>query len=126
VQDYAGSSNKASLVGLEFSGGEVPVDYSFDWGRDWRQDDTQGISKNFTVTQQGFTANVTCQAINRSVDSFSLYPYVTQGPLNNTFLSYIALANCSGSEFHLYHELVHHLITFRYEYDDLFHRRQCE
>ncbi|OAX39862.1 hypothetical protein K503DRAFT_799312 [Rhizopogon vinicolor AM-OR11-026] len=97
IQEYAGSSNTPSGVGLAFSGGSVPVHSSFDWGRDFAESGTQGIGKNYTVTQQGFSANVTCQGIDRSVDSFSITPTVTQGPSNNTFLTWVAAVNCSGN-----------------------------
>ncbi|OAX39860.1 hypothetical protein K503DRAFT_865091 [Rhizopogon vinicolor AM-OR11-026] len=97
VSEYAGSSNTPSAVGLYFSGGLVPVHYSLDWGRDWAESDFQGITKNYTVTQQGFTANVTCQGIDRSVDSFSVTPNATQGPLNSIFLIWEAVVNCSGN-----------------------------
>lgn len=95
-----------SGTGLHFSGGKVPVHYSVDWGRDWRESGTEGVAKSYTVTQQGFTANVTCQAMNRSENSFSITPTVTQAqtiqgspPSNYTFLTWVAAVNCSGSEY---------------------------
>ncbi|OJA07711.1 hypothetical protein AZE42_05207 [Rhizopogon vesiculosus] len=97
VAEYAGSTNAPSTVGLYFSGGQVPVHSSFDWGRDQAESGTQGIGKNYTVTQQGFTANVTCQGIDRSVDSFSVTPNVTQGSSTSTFLTWVADVNCSGN-----------------------------
>lgn len=88
------------LHGIYFSGGEVPAHYTADRGRDWRQSDIQGISKNYSVTQQGFTANVTCQAIDRSIDSFTIVPNATQAVSGNyTFLTWEAVVSCSGSEF---------------------------
>ncbi|OAX39856.1 hypothetical protein K503DRAFT_49717 [Rhizopogon vinicolor AM-OR11-026] len=97
VAEYAGSTNTPSTVGLYFSGGLVPVHYSLDWGRNVAESGTQGVGKNYTVTQQGFTANVTCQGIDRSVDSFSVTPNVTQGSSTSTFLTWVAAVNCSGN-----------------------------
>lgn len=88
------------LHGIEFFGGEVPAHYTADWGRNWRQSGTQGIAKNYSVTQQGFTANVTCQAIDHSIDSFTIVPNATQTANGTyTFLTWSAVVSCSGSEF---------------------------
>ncbi|KAG1776656.1 hypothetical protein EV702DRAFT_971252, partial [Suillus placidus] len=100
IQEYSGSSNSPGpAVGLTFSGGQVPVNTSFDWGRLGRDAGTQGIGKNYTVTQQGVTANVTCQPIDRSQDVFTVLPEATQGPQNYnfTFLTWQAAVNCSGN-----------------------------
>lgn len=79
----------------------MPVNYTVDWGRDWSESGTQGVSKNYTITQQGFTANITCQGIDRSKDSFAVTPSITpaQGTSNYTYLAWVAAVNCSGSEF---------------------------
>ncbi|KAG2071071.1 hypothetical protein BDR04DRAFT_571712 [Suillus decipiens] len=97
IEEYSGSSNSpGSNVGLAFSGGQVPVNTSFEWGHLGRDAGTQGIGKNYTVTQQGVTANVTCQPIDRSQNSYSATPNVSQGPLN-VFITWEVVANCSGS-----------------------------
>ncbi|KAG1837621.1 hypothetical protein DFJ58DRAFT_862786 [Suillus subalutaceus] len=97
IEEYSGSSNPSgSDVDLAFSGGQVPVNTTFDWGHA-RDVGTQGIAKNYTVTQQGVTANVTCQPIDRSQNTFIVQPNVTQGPLNLTFFTWEAVVNCSGS-----------------------------
>ncbi|KAG2139934.1 hypothetical protein BD769DRAFT_172151 [Suillus cothurnatus] len=97
IEEYSGSSNPpGSNVGLAFAGGRVPVNTSFDWGHLERDAGTQGIGKNYTVTQQGVTANVSCQPIDRSQNSFVVVPDVVQGP-NNTFFTWEAGVNCSGS-----------------------------
>jgi hypothetical protein len=99
IEEYSGSSNPpGSNVGLAFAGGRVPVNTSFDWGHLERDAGTQGIGKNYTVTQQGVTANVSCQPIDRSQNSFVVVPDVVQGP-NNTFFTWEAGVNCSGSAF---------------------------
>ncbi|KAG1817209.1 uncharacterized protein BJ212DRAFT_1501085 [Suillus subaureus] len=97
IEEYSGSSNPPGPnVGLAFSGGRVPVNTSFDWGHLGRDAGTQGIAKNYTVTQQGVSANVTCQPMDRSQNTFSVYPIETVGP-NITFFTWQAIANCSGT-----------------------------
>ncbi|KAG2028808.1 hypothetical protein BDR03DRAFT_976296 [Suillus americanus] len=96
IEEYSGSlTPPGSHVGLAFSGGRVPVNTNFDW-KNTRDTGTQGITKNYTVTQQGVTANVTCQPIDRSQNTFSIDPTLTQGP-NITFITWEAVANCSGN-----------------------------
>ncbi|KAG1837652.1 hypothetical protein DFJ58DRAFT_846391 [Suillus subalutaceus] len=98
IEEYSGSSNPpGSDVGLAFTGGQVPVNTTFDWGRLGRDAGTQGIAKNYTVTQQGVTANVSCQPIDRSQNTFIVQPNVTQGPLDFTFFTWEAGVNCSGT-----------------------------
>ncbi|KAG2065132.1 hypothetical protein BDR04DRAFT_188330 [Suillus decipiens] len=95
IQEYSGSSNPpGAAVGLAFFGGRVPVNTSFDWGH--RNAGTQGIAKNYTVTQQGVTARVTCQPMNRSQNSFTAISNVTPGP-QTTLITWEAMANCSGN-----------------------------
>ncbi|KAG2031826.1 hypothetical protein BDR03DRAFT_971727 [Suillus americanus] len=97
IEEYSGSSKPpGSDVGLAFTGGQVPVNTSFDWGHLGRDAGTQGIAKNYTITQQGVTANVSCQPIDRSQNAFSIDPTMTQGP-NLTFITWEAVANCSGN-----------------------------
>lgn len=97
IEEYSGSSNPpGAAVGLAFSGGQVPVNTSFDWGHLGRDAGTQGISKNYTIAQQGVTANVTCQPIDRSQNEFYVDPIITQG-LNSTFYTWEAVVNCSGN-----------------------------
>ncbi|KAG2030595.1 hypothetical protein BDR03DRAFT_974395 [Suillus americanus] len=97
IEEYSGSSNPTGPdVGLAFSGGRVPVDTSFDGGHT-RDAGLQGIAKSYTVTQQGVTANVSCQPIDRSQNTFTVYNQTpTQGP-SITFLTWDAVANCSGN-----------------------------
>ncbi|KAG1724509.1 uncharacterized protein EDB91DRAFT_1170737 [Suillus paluster] len=97
IEEYSGASNLPSGVGLAFSGGRVPVNSIFDWERHWGEAGTHGIAKNYTVTQQGVTADVTCQPMNHSKNSFSTFSTPTQGPLNNSFLTWETVANCSGN-----------------------------
>ncbi|KAG2110505.1 uncharacterized protein F5147DRAFT_126459 [Suillus discolor] len=100
IQEYSGSSAPpGSNVGLEFTGGQVPVNTSFDWGHLGRDAGTQGISTNYSITQQGLTANVTCQPIDRSQNTFSVTPYPVPGPTgsNMTFITWETVANCSGN-----------------------------
>ncbi|KAG0694013.1 hypothetical protein DFH29DRAFT_363175 [Suillus ampliporus] len=96
IEEYSGASNPPSGVGLAFSGGKVPVNSSFDRGR--HKSGSAGIAKNYTVTQQGVTANVTCQAIDLSKDSFIVTPTVAQGVFNDSlsFFMWKTVANCSG------------------------------
>ncbi|KAG0708732.1 hypothetical protein DFH29DRAFT_1035361 [Suillus ampliporus] len=95
IEEYSGSLNP-SQFGLAFSGGNVSVNSTFDWGRHGREADTQGIAKNYTVAQQGVTANVTCQLIDRSKDSFFIDSTTTYGPVIS-FFTWNATANCSGN-----------------------------
>ncbi|KAG0708734.1 hypothetical protein DFH29DRAFT_993613 [Suillus ampliporus] len=96
IEEYSGASNPPSGVGLAFSGGKVPVNSSFDWGR--HESGSAGIAKNYTVTQQGVTANVMCQAIDPNKDSFIVTPTVAQGVFKDSlsFFMWEAVANCSG------------------------------
>ncbi|KAG2095157.1 hypothetical protein BD769DRAFT_1584662 [Suillus cothurnatus] len=97
IKEYSGSSNLPGPdVGLAFFGGRVPVNTGFDWGHLGRDSGTQGIGKNYTVTQQGVTANVSCQPIDRSQNSFAVVQNVVQGP-EITFITWEAVANCSGN-----------------------------
>ncbi|KAG2147886.1 uncharacterized protein EDB93DRAFT_1250391 [Suillus bovinus] len=97
IEEYSGSSAPpGSNVGLAFTGGQVPVNTSFDWGHLGRDAGTQGISKNYTVTQQGLTANVTCQPIDRSHNEFTALNSTVSGS-NITFLTWEIVANCSGN-----------------------------
>ncbi|KAG1837656.1 hypothetical protein DFJ58DRAFT_815425, partial [Suillus subalutaceus] len=97
IEEYSGSSNPpGSNVGLAFSGGRVPVNTTFDWGHLGRDAGTQGIAKNYTITQQGVTANVSCQPIDRSQNTFTVDPIQTLGP-TNTFFTWEAVVNCSGN-----------------------------
>lgn len=97
IEEYSGSSNPpGTAVGLAFSGGQVPVNTTFDWGHLGRDAGTQGIARNYTITQQGVTANVTCQPIDRSQNEFFVDPMMTQG-LNSTFFTWEAAVNCSGN-----------------------------
>ncbi|KAG1787116.1 uncharacterized protein HD556DRAFT_1503726 [Suillus plorans] len=100
IQEYSGSSAPpGSNVGLAFTGGQVPVNTSFDWGHLGRDAGTQGISKNYSITQQGLTANVSCQPIDRSQNTFSVTPYAVPGPTGSdmTFITWETEANCSGN-----------------------------
>ncbi|KAG2045637.1 hypothetical protein BDR06DRAFT_978070 [Suillus hirtellus] len=100
IQEYSGSSvPPGSNVGLAFTGGQVPVNTSFDWGHLGRDSGTQGISKNYSITQQGLTASVTCRPINHSQNTFTFIPTAVPGPtgLNITFLTWEVVANCSGT-----------------------------
>ncbi|KAG1817203.1 uncharacterized protein BJ212DRAFT_156982 [Suillus subaureus] len=97
IEEYSGSSNPPGPnVGLAFSGGRVPVNTSFDWRHLGRDAGTQGMAKNYTVTQQGVSANVTCQPIDRSQNTFTVDPTQTPGP-NNTFFTWEAVVDCSGN-----------------------------
>ncbi|KAG1898649.1 uncharacterized protein F5891DRAFT_1043214 [Suillus fuscotomentosus] len=100
IQEYSGSSAPpGSAVGLAFTGGQVPVNTSFNWGHLGRDAGTQGISKNYSITQQGLTANVSCQPIDRSQNGFSVTPYSVPGAtgFDNSFITWVAVANCSGN-----------------------------
>ncbi|KAG1805599.1 hypothetical protein EV424DRAFT_1430239 [Suillus variegatus] len=100
IQEYSGSSAPpGSNVGLAFTGGQVPVNTSFNWGHLGRDAGTQGVSKNYSITQQGLTANVTCQPIDRSQNGFSVTPYPVPGytGFNMSFITWVAVANCSGN-----------------------------
>lgn len=100
IQEYSGSSAPpGSAVGLAFTGGQVPVNTSFNWGHLGRDAGTQGISKNYSITQQGLTANVSCQPIDHSQNGFSVTPYSVPGAtgFDNSFITWVAVANCSGN-----------------------------
>ncbi|KAG2358982.1 hypothetical protein BDR07DRAFT_242398 [Suillus spraguei] len=97
IQEYSGSSDPPSAVGLAFSGGKVPVDTNPDWGYFERDTGTHnGTVKTYTVTQQGVTANVTCQLMDPSQNSYDLSnTTVQESPIVITMWN--ATANCSGN-----------------------------
>ncbi|KAG2071074.1 hypothetical protein BDR04DRAFT_572423 [Suillus decipiens] len=100
IEEYSGSSTPpGSAAPLAFFGGKVPVNTSFEWGQSGRDGGFQGITKNYTVTQQGVTANVTCQPIDDSQNSFKVTSGVAQVPQSmiSTLITWGAIANCSGN-----------------------------
>ncbi|KAG2064794.1 hypothetical protein BDR04DRAFT_1234896 [Suillus decipiens] len=105
IQEYSGSSDPPSAVGLAFSGGEVPVNTNPDWGYFERDTGTHnGTMKSYTITQQGVTANVTCQLMDPSQNSFYLSNTTVLAASDITVQAspivitvWNATANCSGS-----------------------------
>ncbi|KAG8213419.1 hypothetical protein J3R82DRAFT_11921 [Butyriboletus roseoflavus] len=70
---YGGATNNVSLnnTGLAFAGGLVPthLDVSYPNGQV-----LQGLGQNYTLLQQGLTANVTCHQTNTTNFSSPFYP----------------------------------------------------
>ncbi|KAG2065139.1 hypothetical protein BDR04DRAFT_1109009 [Suillus decipiens] len=98
IEEYSGSSDPpGSDVGLAFSGGKVPVNTNFEWEHLGRDPGThQGTAQNYSVTQQGVTANVTCQSIDLSQNSFAAVNVTVPGP-EVAFVTWGVTANCSGN-----------------------------
>ncbi|KAG1887764.1 hypothetical protein F4604DRAFT_1718256, partial [Suillus subluteus] len=55
VEDYAGTTSPPVDIGLEYYGGQIAVNTSLDKFRG-----RSGLARNYTVTQQGFSAIITC------------------------------------------------------------------
>ncbi|KAG0694960.1 hypothetical protein DFH29DRAFT_957446 [Suillus ampliporus] len=71
--DYSGSAVSQTAVGLAFTSGFVPINVSIDLGPHRFGSPPQGLGKNYTMIQQGLTADVNCQERNTSVYSYSAY-----------------------------------------------------
>ncbi|KAG1777986.1 hypothetical protein EV702DRAFT_205629 [Suillus placidus] len=71
--DYSGSPVTQTAVGLAFTSGFVPINVTIDPGRHLFGSPPQGLGKNYTMTQQGLTAEVNCQERNTSIYSYSAY-----------------------------------------------------
>ncbi|KAG2355963.1 hypothetical protein BDR07DRAFT_1464288 [Suillus spraguei] len=68
IEDYSGSDGVPDANGtrLGFSGGNVTVNTKQIQGKHTSVHIPQGFSRNYTMSQQGLTANVSCQAIDSS------------------------------------------------------------
>ncbi|KAG1733797.1 hypothetical protein EDB19DRAFT_1190097 [Suillus lakei] len=72
--DYSGSPVAQTAVGLAFTSGFVPINVTIDLGRHNFGSPPQGLGKNYTMTQQGLTAEVNCQERDASLYSYIAYP----------------------------------------------------
>ncbi|KAG2740392.1 hypothetical protein P692DRAFT_201810978 [Suillus brevipes Sb2] len=81
IESFSGSNGVPGFNGtrLGFSGGNVTVNVGPIPGENTRVSPPQGFSRNYSMLQQGLTANVSCRAIGSSQ---SLYNWNT----SNTFL----------------------------------------
>ncbi|KAG2126215.1 hypothetical protein DEU56DRAFT_556152 [Suillus clintonianus] len=112
--DYSGSPVAQTAVGLAFTSGFVPINTTIDLGRHRFGSPPQGLGKNYTVTQQGLTAEVNCQERNISVYSYSansnnfsvsfptgdsigltMWEVVTECPNGNSSMLYSTFANAT-------------------------------
>ncbi|KAG1876718.1 hypothetical protein DFJ58DRAFT_740913 [Suillus subalutaceus] len=55
VEDYAGTTSFPTAIGLQYFGGKVAVNSSLAKARG-----RSGLARNYTVTQQGLSANINC------------------------------------------------------------------
>ncbi|KAG2355230.1 hypothetical protein BDR07DRAFT_1340949 [Suillus spraguei] len=63
IKDYSGSNAVPNGTRLEFSGGNVTVNTTETSGKHTSVHIPQGFSRNYSMLQQGLTANVSCGAI---------------------------------------------------------------
>ncbi|KAG1857803.1 hypothetical protein F4604DRAFT_2039256 [Suillus subluteus] len=68
VEDYAGTTLRPGGIGLEYYGGKVAVNTSAVKGYRGRS----GLARNYTVTQQGLSANITCSDLDPTKFSLSI------------------------------------------------------
>ncbi|KAG1887762.1 hypothetical protein F4604DRAFT_1614076, partial [Suillus subluteus] len=64
VEDYAGTTLYPGDIGLEYYGGKVVVNTTVIKDR--------GLTRNYTVTQQGLSANISCSDLDPNDSEFSL------------------------------------------------------
>ncbi|KAG2039845.1 hypothetical protein BDR03DRAFT_1008525 [Suillus americanus] len=64
VEDYAGTTLHPGDIGLAYYGGKVAVNTSVAKDR--------GLVRNYTLTQQGFSANISCSGLDPNDSEFSL------------------------------------------------------
>ncbi|KAH7927039.1 hypothetical protein BV22DRAFT_1127714 [Leucogyrophana mollusca] len=95
IASYAGSNETPDQTRLSFSGGQVPVNTAPDGGR-FEQSIPPGFSRNYTMYQQGLSANVSCESRNLSGDSAT-----QQLSLSNPYISIPVHANDSSILFYL-------------------------
>ncbi|KAH7907770.1 hypothetical protein BJ138DRAFT_1104049 [Hygrophoropsis aurantiaca] len=95
VSDYAGSVDIPDQMRLSFDGGQVSVNVQTEPDR-LHGKIPSGFSTNYTVFQQGLTANVTCAALNPNDNSDP-----GQLSLTNPYISLPVQANDSSIAFYL-------------------------
>jgi hypothetical protein len=110
IEDFSGSNGVPDANGtrLGFSGGNVTVNTGFIPGSHPSVHIPQGFSRNYSMWQQGLTANVSCQAIDSSQtqylwDTNKSYVIYTNPAASNNSITGLRLwnisANCGTSEF---------------------------
>ncbi|KAG2035530.1 hypothetical protein BDR03DRAFT_1093153 [Suillus americanus] len=108
IEDYSGSDGvpDANHVRLGFSGGNVTVDMGPILGKHTSMPISQGYSRNYSMLQQGLTANVSCRAINSSQTQYvwnttnSSIIYTNPAPVNdsiNGLRLWNVTANCGAN-----------------------------
>ena len=108
IEAYSGSNGVpgANGIRLGFSGGNVTVNTVILPGTHTSISIPQGFSRNYSMLQQGLTANVTCQPMNSQMQygwntSQSSVVYTNPSP-NNTITGlrvWNITANCSSGGF---------------------------
>ncbi|KAG0702649.1 hypothetical protein DFH29DRAFT_492250 [Suillus ampliporus] len=107
IEDYSGSHGVPDPINgtrLNFSGGQVIVNTRTITGKHTSASIPEGFSRNYSMTQQGLTANVSCQAMDSSQTQYvwetNNYDdiYSNSAALNNTVTGlrlWNITANCS-------------------------------
>jgi hypothetical protein len=110
IEEFSGSDGVPDANGtrLGFSGGNVTVNTEVVPGSHPSVHIPQGFSRNYSMWQQGLTANVSCQAIDSSQtqylwDTNNSYVIYTNPVTSNNSITGLRLwnisANCGTSEF---------------------------
>ncbi|KAG2338417.1 hypothetical protein BDR05DRAFT_951933 [Suillus weaverae] len=90
VEDFAGTTLAPGGIGLEYYGGKVTVNTSVvsqaHRGR-------SGLAKNYTVTQQGLSANITCSYLDPNEFSLS-FDNITSPAFGGATITWRWTANC--------------------------------
>jgi hypothetical protein len=109
IEDFSGSNGVPSTNGtrLGFSGGNVTVNVEPIQGEHTRVSPPQGFSRNYSMWQQGLTADVSCRAIGLSQTEYgwnmnSSFLYGNAAAPNGSITGlrlWNVTANCGDSEF---------------------------
>ncbi|KAG2141262.1 hypothetical protein DEU56DRAFT_940709 [Suillus clintonianus] len=78
VEEFAGTSLNSGNTGLDYYGGKVAVNTTSALNHEYF-----GLSRNYTVTQQGLSASITCRALDPNDPQYSMSVQVNDSAVNN-------------------------------------------
>lgn len=123
IEEYSGSDGVPGANGtrLGFSGGNVTVNIVPLQGKHTSLHIPQGFSRNYSMLQQGLTANVSCRAIGSNQTQYvwntnnSYVIYANAAAPNNSIAGlrlWNITANCGASEFRSYISYLKFTVSF--------------
>lgn len=90
VEEYAGTPLTTHDVGVNYYGGKVAVNTT-----PVLDNEHSGLSRNYSVTQQGLSANITCSALDPNDPQYSIN--IESSPLNSYGIMFWNMTvNCPG------------------------------